>query len=496
MEQSTPFFTIGELPLRKGALMSDSAKALSYFRELCAIPHGTYHIDEISDYLASFAKERGLNVRQDELKNVIIRKGATKGYENEEPVILQGHMDMVAVCDNPAEKDMLKDGLDLAEENGYLYAKGTSLGGDDGIAVAYAMAILDSDDIPHPDLTVIFTVNEEVGMDGALGIDLTDCKAKRLINIDSEEEGVITVSCAGGVRLHGELKGETHQICAHTAFLSVTGLTGGHSGTEIHKGRANGAHLLAEILDVIGEEYDLRLISMNAGEKDNAIPASASAEFAIADLDDPEDFISDIEHLEEYFHKEYAETDDIHLLVGVQLPSETECYTREDSQDFLDYLCEVPDGVVNYNDEIGIVQTSLNLGILTCTSDGLSVDFAIRSSVKAEKDALLKEVKETTEEYDGEVSVFGDYPAWEYVPDSVLLKKTVEVYKEYYGKEPVVTGVHAGLECGILAEKIKDLEAVSIGPNILNIHTTKEKLDLASVERTWQFVLRLLAKKD
>ena len=196
------------------------------------------------------------------------------------------------------------------------------------------MAILDSNNIPHPDLTVIFTVNEEVGMDGALGIDLSECKAKRLINIDSEEEGVITVSCAGGVRLHGDFEGETEVVHAHTVFLSVTGLTGGHSGTEIHKGRANGAHLLAEILDVISEEYDLRIISMNAGEKDNAIPSSAGAEFAIVDLEDPDDFISDIEHLEEYFHKEYEETDDIHLPVGVQLPSEVECYTKD-----LHYTC-------------------------------------------------------------------------------------------------------------------------------------------------------------
>lgn len=478
--------------------MSQTAeKALSFFRSLSAIPHGTYHIDEISDYLVSFAKERGLSVRQDELKNVIIRKDATPGYENEPAVILQGHMDMVAVCDNPDEKDLLKDGLDLEEKDGFLYARGTSLGGDDGIAIAYAMAILDADDIPHPDLTAVFTVNEEVGMDGALGIDLSDCKAKRLLNIDSEEEGVLTVSCAGGVRFHAHLTGETQELTAPCVFLSLSGLLGGHSGTEIHKMRANAAHLIAEILAEIADEYDIRLISMTAGEKDNAIPASASAEFLVLDLDDADEFMSIVEEIEDDYRKDYEGIEnDISLFAGIQLPQEWTCYTGEDTDRFLGYINEVPDGVIEMFEEIDMVKTSLNLGILKCSTQGLTADYALRSNIASGKEEITKEVIAVTEEYDGKWETFGDYPAWEYLEKSPFRDKVAVVYKELYGKDPVITGVHAGLECGILAEKIDGLEAVSIGPNILNIHTTREKLDLESVERTWEFILGILAKKD
>jgi len=470
-------------------------RVIEIFREICAIPHGTYHIDSISDYLANFAKERGLSFVQDELKNVIIYKEATPGYENEPAVMLQGHMDMVAVSDDP-EKDMLKEGLDLAEEDGFLFAKNTSLGGDDGIALAYSLAILESDNIPHPALEAVFTVNEEVGMDGALGIDLSACKSKRLLNIDSEEEGVITVSCAGGIRLHAEFEGETEMITAPCVFLSLDGLLGGHSGTEIHKGRANAAHLMADILLEIAEEYDIHLISMAAGEKDNAIPASAGAEFLVTDLGDADEFISFAEHIEEHFKARYEGIEEnISLTVGIQLPQEEECFTYDDSERFLEYLVEAPDGVISMCDDIDMVQTSLNLGILKCTTDGLTADYALRSSVKEEKEDLVKRLSTITETYGGEVSTFGDYPAWEYVKDSPFREKAVRVYKEFYKEEPVVTGVHAGLECGILSAKIPGLEAVSIGPNILDIHTTKEKLDLRSVERTWEYILRLLSEK-
>ena len=478
--------------------MSSTAESvLSHFRSLCAIPHGTYHIDAISDYLKDFALQRGLSVRQDELKNVIIHKDATPGYENEPAVILQGHMDMVAVCDDPSKKNMLTDGLDLTESDGYLYAKGTSLGGDDGIALAYAMAILEDDSIPHPDLTAVFTVNEEVGMDGALGIDLSDTSAKRLLNIDSEEEGVITVSCAGGVRLHAALKGETKKITAPCVFLSLNGLLGGHSGTEIHKMRANGAHLIAEILAELADEYEIRLISMSAGEKDNAIPASASAEFLVPDLGDPDEFMHIVEEIEDEYRKDYEGIEtDISLFAGIQLPQECICFSEEDTERFLDYINEVPDGVIEMFEDIDMVKTSLNLGILKCTPEGLTADYALRSNVSSGKEEITKEVIAITEEYKGEWETFGDYPAWEYLENSPFREKAVSVYEELYGEKPVVTGVHAGLECGILAEKIKGLDAISIGPNILNIHTTREKLDLASVERTWKFILNLLARKD
>ena len=471
-------------------------KVFEFFREICAIPHGTYHIEEISDYLADFARSRDLRFIQDELKNVIIFKDATPGYENEPAVILQGHMDMVAVSDDP-NKDMLKEGLDVAEEGGYLFAKNTSLGGDDGIALAYALTILDADDIRHPALEAVFTVNEEVGMDGALGIDLSKLKAKRLLNIDSEEEGVITVSCAGGIRLHAELSGETENVTAPCVFLSLDGLLGGHSGTEIHKMRANGAHLLAEVISEIMDEYDVRLISMAAGEKDNAIPASGSAEFLICDLGDPDEFMQYVEEIESECIADYEGIENgISITVGIQLPQECNCLSEEDSERFIDYILEVPDGVVKMCNDIDMVQTSLNLGILKCTPGLMSADYAIRSSVSADKKELTEEVAEITEDFEGKWETFGDYPAWEYVKESPFRDKAIAVYKALYGEDPVVTGVHAGLECGILAEKIDGLEAISIGPNIKEIHTTREKLDIQSTIRTWDFILGVLAKKD
>ena len=477
-------------------MSTNTDRVFEIFKEICSIPHGTYHIDAISDYLAQFAEKCGLRYIQDDLKNVIIFKDASAGYEKEPAVILQGHMDMVAVSDDPS-KDMEKEGLDVVEEDGFLYAKNTSLGGDDGIAIAYALAILESDEIAHPALETVFTVNEEVGMDGALGIDLSALRSKRLLNIDSEEEGVITVSCAGGVRVHATFEGETEKLTAPCVFLSLSGLLGGHSGTEIHKMRANGAHLIAEILSEIADEYDIRLISMTAGEKDNAIPASASAEFLVPDLGDPDEFMNYVEEIEEEYRQDYEGVENaISLFAGIQLPQECVCYTEEETERFLDYLNEVPDGVIEMFEEIDMVKTSLNLGILKCTPQGMTADYALRSNIASGKREITDDVIEVTKEYGGTWETFGDYPAWEYLEESPFREKVVAAYENLYGEKPVVTGIHAGLECGILAEKIPGLEAVSIGPNILEIHTTREKLDIESTKRTWELILKILGMKE
>ncbi len=474
-----------------------SESVMRYFKELCAIPHGSYHVDAISDYLVDFAKKHNLSVHQDELKNVIIKKDATSGYENEPGIILQGHMDMVAVCDDPAKKDMEKEGLDLVEEEGYLYAKGTSLGGDDGIAIAYALAILESNEIPHPALEVIITVNEEVGMDGAKGIDLSDIRGRRLLNIDSEEEGILTVSCAGGVRVHTSLEGLIEPFTAPVVFLSLDGLKGGHSGSEIHKGRANGAHLLADILlHILDDGYDLRLISMSAGEKDNAIPNSGSAEFAVTNLGDPEEFISYVESYNDELLKKYEGIEDeIRITIGVSLPEEGSGYSADDTEDFLEFIEDEPDGVIAICADMDLVETSLNLGIMKLDAEGLFCVFALRSSVASKLEELKERVAKIADNYDGESEFHGDYPAWEYKKESPFREKMVEIYRGLYGEDPKVEGIHAGLECGFFVNKIPDLEAVSIGPNILDIHTTKEKLDLQSTDRVWDYICAVLSEK-
>ncbi|MCR4815488.1 MAG: beta-Ala-His dipeptidase [Lachnospiraceae bacterium] len=471
---------------------------MHYFKEICAIPHGSYHIDAISDYLADFGKIHGLYVRQDEQKNIILKKPAAPGYENEPAVILQGHMDMVAVCDNPGEKDMEKEGIEPVFEGDFVSAKGTSLGADDGIAVAYALALLSAEDIPHPALEVVLTVNEEVGMEGAKGIDLSDLAGKRLINIDSEEEGIFTVSCAGGVRMEAVLKGETEAVTAPVVYLSLDGLAGGHSGSEIHLGRANGAHLIGDVLlYLIDEGYDVRLISMAAGEKDNAIPNSGSAEFAVVGLNDVEEFMAIAEEYNDELKEEYGEVEeDIRITLGIQLPEEVTAYDADSTEIFLEFLDEEPDGVISEYEDIDMVKTSLNLGVMKLDAEGLVTVFALRSSVSEEIAELKENVAEIAANYGANVEFHGEYPGWEYAPVSPFRDKMTAVYGKLYNREPRVEGIHAGLECGFFVEKIKGLEAVSIGPDMKNVHTTKERMDLRSAERVWEYLLCLLAEKD
>ena len=470
-------------------------RVLKYFKEICSIPHGSYNIKAISDYLVDFAKKRNLEVRQDEVGNVVIKKPASKGYENEAGIIIQGHMDMVAVKKEGCTLNMEKEGLILEEKDGYLYAKDTSLGGDDGIAVAMALAILE-EDIPHPSLECVFTVNEEVGMDGAIALDMSDIKGKFLLNIDSEEEGVITTSCAGGVRLASLLKTERNIDIKENLFsIAIRGLKGGHSGTSIHEGRCNGNILAGRLLKAIREKGSVIISDIKGGEKDNAIPNFADILIS-TDLD--EDALKEVIVEFDYaITKEYSGIEDnIGFTVTPLIYSEKECVKGIDKTDIIiDILNEVPDGVISMCDGIDMVKTSLNLGIMTLDEEGFKLDFCIRSSSAKEKEELKERVGKILALKGCELATSGDYPGWEFNKDSLLTKRAVSAYEEVYKSTPIVTGVHAGLECGILIEKKKDLDAISIGPNILNIHTVNEKLDLKSTERTWEFVKKILEIK-
>lgn len=477
---------------------------LDFFKEICAIPHGSYNIDSISDYLVDFAKERGLFYVQDELKNVIIKKPASSGYENVPGIILQGHMDMVAVKTADCKKDMAVEGLDLMEEGGYLFAENTSLGGDDGIALAMALHILDDDSIIHPSLECIFTVNEEVGMDGAVGIDMSVIEGRKLINIDSEEEGVITVSCAGGVRVCPYLKIKKSPVKGNVYSVKITGLLGGHSGTSIHLKRANANILAGRLLDDMRSLSPVKIISIEGGEKDNAIANYAHITFSSnTDYDELDDCIKKFNSkvLNEYRGRDDSikvSLEELEKRLDKESDSPNylfrECIDNTDS--IIDALTSVPDGVIKMCDYTDMVETSLNLGVMRLEDDRFTLDFCVRSSVSADKEALKKRVSDTVKASGFIVECKGDYPAWEYNENSVLTNQIVKCYEDVYGEKPVVTGVHAGLECGILRDKIKDLDCVSIGPNILNIHTVKEKLDLASCERTEKLVLEVLKFRE
>ena len=468
-----------------------------YFYEICRIPHGSYNIDAISDYLVAFAKERNLKVRQDELKNVIIWKDATEGYEQEETIILQGHMDMVAVKDAESDIDLEKDALRLNFKDGCLYAEATSLGGDDGIALAYALAILASDSISHPALEAVFTVNEEVGMDGAIGIDLSDLQGTRLLNIDSEEEGVLLTSCAGGMRVHGVLPVTRIPLDGECIEITLSGLKGGHSGAEIHHGRANANHTMGRILSELSKKVSFNIVSVSGGEKDNAIPLYAETILAVKNQD--MDLIkAELEVVEAILNKEYAGKEENVLITLRKVTTDVQIMADEKSTKAMyEYLCAVPDGVIAMSGlNPGFVETSLNLGVLKLTEAGMEADYALRSSVEESKLYLRDRVDMITRAFGGTCEFSGDYPGWEYRAVSPLREKMIRVYEACYGSSPEVTAIHAGLECGILLKKKPELDCISFGPDIYDIHTTKERMPVDSVKRTWEYLLALLAEKE
>lgn len=478
-------------------LRSEAKEVFRFFREICSIPHGSGNVEAISDYLAAFARDRSLEYVQDDVKNVIIMKEATPGYEAEEPLLLQGHMDMVAVKKPDCQKDMKTEGLDLRIDGDWLYAEGTSLGGDDGIAVAFMLAILDSDSIAHPRIEAIITVDEETGMDGARAIDLSVCKGKRMLNLDSEDEGIFLTSCAGGARLHGCLPAAYEKMDGCRYQISVEGLQGGHSGGEIHKERGNSNCLAGRLLYAVQKAADVRLCSIEGGLADNAIPRSTRMEVVVKKEEAPA-FTAAVLDFSTKVKKELA-VKDPGFTVEMKETAEGsfDVLTREDSQKAAFLLFVLPNGVQAMSADIpGLVQTSLNLGILKLSGDSMHLDYSVRSSVGSEKEALLDKLKAILASQGGSYEVAGDYPAWEFKKDSVLRDKMVAVYQEMYQEMPKIEAIHAGLECGILSGKIEGLDCVSIGPDMRDIHTTEEMLSIPSVERVWKYVLAVLARKD
>ena len=468
----------------------EPASVFYYFEQLCAIPHGSGNTKAISDYLVSFAKEQGLRYIQDELNNVIIFQEGTCGMENHDPVIIQGHMDMVCDKDPDCPINMDTDGLDLTHDDKYVFARGTTLGGDDGIAIAYALAVLADKSIPHPPLEVVITVDEETGMDGATGIDLSMLSGRTLLNIDSEEEGIFTVSCAGGAKSTISLPLPRHPVYGPCVKLTVDGLQGGHSGVEIHKPLANANKIMGIALARVRELFPICITSLQGGSKDNAIPRSCSVTFVALGM-----YIERINEVATQLQAELRANfdepeavvfgDDVDALGGNAL-------STEDSDKVIQLLNEVPNGVQAWSQDIeGLVQTSLNLGILELKED-LRLTFALRSSVGAEKAAMATNLQAIAEKFGANYTQKGDYPAWEYKKDSRLRDTMIQVYQQMFGTDPKVVAIHAGLECGLLGEKLPGLDCVSIGPDMKDIHTSREKLDIASTERTWKFLLEVL----
>ena len=468
-------------------------KVFRYFEEISNIPRGSGNMDKISDYCCDFAKSKGLKYIKDSANNVIIFKNGTQGRENDEPVILQGHLDMVCEKSQGCEIDFLNDSLNLRIEGDYIYAEGTTLGGDDGIAVAFCLAILDSDDISHPPLEIVFTTDEETGMCGAEAIDTSVLNGKRMINIDSEAEGTLWVSCAGGGRC--DIKADYTPVIASGTVCEIvlSGLHGGHSGAEIHKGYANANKLMGRILKEISDRIDYCLVSINGGTMDNAITRECRAKIVISS--DSEALFKIINRLNSSLCKDFKDTDpDLNLRI-CDCSAEKYSLSKADTAKIVDMLCEFPNGVISMSKQIeGLVETSLNLGALKTKENCVSFTFLLRSSNNAERYKLTEEVIAIADKYGAKSNVHSEYPAWEYKEDSLLQTVFAHVYKDVFGKEMVVTAIHAGLECGLFCGKIKGLDCVSFGPDILDIHTPQEKLSISSCARMWQYLLEVLKR--
>ena len=465
-------------------------KVFEYFEQISAIPRGSGNMKPIADFCENFAKINLFDYVRDEANNVIVYKPATKGYENAAPVILQGHLDMVCQKDNRIDIDFEKDGLDIYVDGDYIKAMGTTLGADNGIAVAMIMSILASKDISHPPVEALFTTDEETGMFGAAALDGSLFKGKMLINLDSEEQEKLTVSCAGGSEFKMEIPVKREKKNGTEIIISLTGLKGGHSGIEIDKGRINASILAGRFLN---ELTDFHLISITGGDKSNAITNACKIKLL---TDATDEFIDIINKCVEVVKKEISDIEpgfEISVSAGEKGDFEV---IDESSKDKLCFaLLFMPNGVQSMSATIdGLVETSLNLGILKTDADKITFVSALRSNKHVALDALESKLKAFAKFIDCTFETSGHYPPWEFKENSPLQELYKNCFKEKFGYEPIVEAIHAGLECGMLSSKIKDLDAISIGPDLFDVHTTNEKLKISSAREMYELVCDLLSK--
>lgn len=468
-------------------------QVLHYFEELTRIPHGSGNTKEISDFLAAFAREQGAEFFQDKANNLILRKPATSGYEKAPVVMLQGHMDMVCEKNADTVHDFRKDPLKLRLVSDDLMATGTTLGGDDGIAVAYMMALLADREAKHPELEFVITTDEETGMDGAKALDLSESKASYLINVDSEEEGVVLVSCAGGLRQDCVLPVKRVTKSGKKFRIEILGLQGGHSGSEIHKNRCNAVFLMARFLFELRELAEYSLYTFDGGCKDNAIPREAAVTL-LATEEEEERLLSAIRQLKQVYEEELlAAEPDFSMNMEPGQKGDFDVLEPVSFEKVLFFLIQAPNGVQRMSGDIeGLVESSLNLGVLRITEAEAEFHFSLRSSKRTYRTYMQEKLDYLITFLGGESSIHGEYPAWEYRRDSRLREQFRSLYLEEYKKEPVFEAIHAGLECGLFSAKRPELDMISIGPDMKDIHTPKEALNLPSAIRVYRFLEKLL----
>lgn len=473
--------------------VKETPEVFRYFEEICAIPHGSGNMDAISDYCVRFAQENGLRVLTDGAKNVVIFKSGTKGYENAEPIILQGHLDMVCQKREDIAFDFEKDGIKTYTDGDFIKAKGTTLGADNGIAVAMIMSVLASRDLPHPPIEAVFTTDEEIGMVGAKKLDFSVFKGKRMINLDSEEAGILTVSCAGGSDFKLFMPTEKTALHGTKVLLEIGGLKGGHSGVDIDKCRVNANMLAARILNQAKKITDFNIIKINGGTKNNAIPFSCKAELVV---EDAESFIN---KTKEYISALKNEIGDREEACLINLTAETEGdfeVLTPNARDKLIYLLlTTPNGVVDMSAQIeDLVETSLNLGILSTEENGIVMQYALRSN-KSSALTFLEDRMTAFAEYNGcKAQISCRYEPWEFKKDSGLRKLYSEAFCERFGREIKVSAIHAGLECAVFAGEIEGLDCISVGPDMFDVHTVNERLSISSAAEIFELLCDVLKK--
>ncbi|WP_100065163.1 aminoacyl-histidine dipeptidase [Miniphocaeibacter massiliensis] len=462
-------------------------EVMKWFYEINQHPRSSGNEKEISDFLVKFAKDRNLEVYQDEILNVIIKKPGTAGYENSEPVIIQGHMDMVAVKADDSNHNFDTDPIEMIVEDDIIRANKTTLGADDGIAVAFGLALLDSDEYAHPPIELLITTNEETGMDGVFALKSDHLSGTRLLNLDTEEEGVLLVSCSGGSNINTTFNIEKQETTSKAYELTISGLKGGHSGMEIIKQRANALKVLARLLTSV--KNDIILANIEGGIKHNAIPSDAKATIAVNDFSKIEDTLVTLanEIKEEYRVEEPGFTFEYKV---------TECketYTKELSDNIIDYLMILPDGVQYMSKDIeGLVQTSINNAIIGENNGKIEIVASVRSASASSLREILTVVNVLAKRVNAETKESSAYPAWEYEANSKLRDISIETFKEVYGKEPEISSIHAGLECGLLKGLLPNTDMISFGPAISGAHTPVEQMSISSVQRVWNYTKKLL----
>lgn len=479
------------LDLKDLKLNSIEDKVFEYFQNICDIPHGSSNRVPIADFCESFAKSHNFKFIHDSENNVIIFKDGQNGLENTQPIILQGHLDMVCQATDDKEINFLTQPIEIMRDGDYITADGTTLGADNGIAVAYILAILDSSDICHPPIEAIFTADEEIGLLGANALDTSVLSAKRMINLDSETEDVLTVSCAGGQDVILKNIYDTAFYTGVKLTIKINGLLGGHSGVEINKGRTNANVLLGNLLKFIKGKTDFKLININGGNKPNAIPDYSTAEICVQNPECIQEICKD-------FYKANAPAihqnePDFNLSLTVDVSNEYTVLCDKNCDDLIKLLTTVPDGVIKMSEEIkGLVETSLNLGVMRTLDGFITCHYALRSNKKDKLEELTYRVVSLGETANFTATVSGFYPAWEYNPNSPLRELYKKCYKDMFQKEIKVEAIHAGLECAVFSSTIKNLDCISVGPTMYEVHTPNERLSIRSAVGTFRLLLKVL----